>query len=324
MTLAQFISENVDRISLEWEKFAATRLPAASTMTAAERRDHVRAILQRITEDIATPETAREQSEKAKGNADAGGADRTAAQSHGAGRAESGFTADQMVSEFRALRASVIGLWLEQLDRCDRTAFDEMTRFHEAIDQALAESVRSFTRNVDHAKELFLGVLGHDLRTPLGAIMMGATVLLTQEQPDWAHARTAQRILSSGERMDEIIRDLLDFTRGRLGSGIPVDRADMNLDELLRGSIDELAAAHPGCRIVLVSPGSVHGEWDRARLEQVIANLIGNACQHGAQGEPVEVTLTADHEAAVVEIHNQGPMIEPRDLNAIFEPFRAT
>jgi signal transduction histidine kinase len=157
---------------------------------------------------------------------------------------------------------------------------------------------------VDHAKDLFLSVLGHDLRTPLGAVMMGAMLLLTEERSDWAHARTAQRILTSGERMDEIIRDLLDFTRGRLGSGIPLDRADTDLEELLRSSIDELTTAHTRCQIAL-TPGPVHGDWDRARLEQVTANLIGNACQHGAQGEPVEVRLTTDRDTAVVAIHNK-------------------
>lgn len=322
MRLAQFISRNSDRISKEWEKFAATRLPAATTMSLQERRDHIEAILRDITADLAMPQTREQQTEKSKGETDTKEGERSAAKSHGSARAESGYSADQMVSEFRALRACVVRLWVDEMGQCDRRSFDDLTRFHEAIDQALAESVRSFTENVDHAKELFLGVLGHDLRTPLAAMMMGATVMMTEEGADWPHAKTASRILNSGTRMENIIRDLLDFTRGRLGGGIPITRDEMDLDALLRQNIDELAASHGRCRISMSSPGAVIGTWDRARLGQVMANLIGNACQHGAAGELIEVTLAVDGDAAVVAIHNKGAMIAPQHLKTIFEPFR--
>lgn len=122
--------------------------------------------------------------------------------------------------------------------------------------------------------------------------------------------------------MEEMIRNLLDFTRGRLGGGIPVTRDEMDLEALLRQSIDELAAVHDGCSIKLASRGPVGGTWDRARLGQVMSNLIGNACQHGAAGEPIDVSLTVDGDTAVVAIANKGTMIEPQQLDTIFEPFR--
>lgn len=175
---------------------------------------------------------------------------------------------------------------------------------------------------MDHAKELFLGILGHDLRTPLAAVMMGATMMLTQEGADWSHARTASRILSSGTRMEDIIRDLLDFTRGRLGGGIPVTREEMDLDALLRQNIDELSDLHHRCSITFASSVPVIGRWDRARLGQVMANLIGNACQHGAAGEAVTVALRLENDTAVVSIHNKGTRIPPQYLKNVFEPFR--
>jgi signal transduction histidine kinase len=322
MSLAQFIAKSSKRIADEWVKFAATCMPAASSMNLNERRDHIEAILRRITEDLAQPQTSRQQAEKAKGNADAEPSEETGAKSHGSARAESGYSPDQMFSEFRALRACVLRLWLEEQDRFDRAAFDEITRFDEAVDQALAESVLSFSADVEKAKDLFLGVLGHDLRTPLAAVMIGATLMMTREAADWAHAKTAARILRSGTRMDEIIRDLLDFTRGRLGGGIPVSRHEMDLDALLRQCVDELGGAHHRCPITLASPGPSIGSWDRARLGQVLTNLIVNACQHGVEGAPIEVTLGGDDASASVAIHNQGKMIAPSHLNTIFEPFR--
>lgn len=322
MRLAQFISASSNRIIAEWEKFAATRLPAASSMTAEQQRDHIAQMLRRIMKDLDTAQTDLEQAEKSKGKSDATSKEVTAATSHGSERAGSGYTPEQMISEFRALRASVLRLWLEEVDHFDRAMFDEATRFNEAVDQALAESLRSYTLEVDHAKDLLLGVLGHDLRSPLGAIILGATMLLTESGPDWPHAKTASRILNSGSRMEAIVRDLLDFTRGKLGGGIPVVRAEMDLEPLLQQSVDEIGAFHPRCTIELESPGPVVGVWDRDRLGQVLANLIGNACQHGGDGLKVHVTLGADEEAATIAVRNGGATIPAEFLADIFEPFR--
>ena len=157
MRLAHFISKNTERISEEWERFAATRVPAATAMSLAERRDHIEAILRRITQDLATPQSANEQADKSKGMSDAEEGVTTAAKSHGVARAESGYTADQMVSEFRALRACVVRLWVDEMKLCDLDTVEELTRFNEAIDQALAESVRSFTKMWITRKSCFSG-----------------------------------------------------------------------------------------------------------------------------------------------------------------------
>ena len=102
-----------------------------------------------------------------------------------------------------------------------------------------------YAQEVDRFKDVFLGVLGHDLRKPLGAIMMSATVLATQEGPEWQHSKTAARILSSGTRMERLIRDLLDFTRARLGAGIPITCTEVDLEAECRRTVDEIAAFHP-------------------------------------------------------------------------------
>jgi signal transduction histidine kinase len=227
-----------------------------------------------------------------------------------------------MVSEFRALRASVLRLWSEAQNEFDRASVDDVTRFNEAIDQLLAESITRYAQDVDSSKDLFIGVLGHDLRNPLGAIMMSATVMMTEEGPDWPHLKTVARILRSGTRMDEIIGDLLDFTRTRLGSGIPVVRADMDMETVCRQTVDEITAFHPGCVVHFEASGPLRGEWDKGRIGQALSNLVGNAYQHGLEDAPIEVTLRGEPDQVVLTVHNKGPVIAKRDLQDIFNPFR--
>jgi signal transduction histidine kinase len=179
MRLAEFILANREPILAEWETFARTCAPAGHAMDIAALRDHAGAMLTVIAADLQEPQTRLAQSEKSKGRApEADPAVVTAAGEHGSGRADSGFTVDQMVAEYRALRASVIRLWTRAEGALEAGDIEDLTRFNEAIDQSLAESVASFNQNVEEAKETFLAILGHDLRTPLGAIRTSAEFML--------------------------------------------------------------------------------------------------------------------------------------------------
>jgi len=320
--LSQFITESRERIIAEWEVFARSCLPAADAMDLEQRRDHVAGMLKAISKDLETPQTKHEQREKATGNEDAGADSYTASNAHGTDRAASGYTAAQMVSEFRALRASILRLWAEAENDFNRANLAEVTRFNEAIDQLLAESITKYAQDVDRVKDLFLGVLGHDLRNPLGAIMMSATLLMTKEGPEWPHARTAARILTSGTRMEGLIGDLLDFTRARMGAGIPITRSDADLEVACRRTVDEIAAFHPACIMTFQAAGELRGQWDGARIAQALSNLLGNAVQHGAPNRPIAVTLRGEADRVVLSVHNEGRAIPKRHLQDIFDPFR--
>jgi signal transduction histidine kinase len=322
MRLSQFITKSSDRIISEWEVFARSCRPAANVMDLEQRRDHVAGMLKTIARDLDTPQTKREQREKSIGNDDAHIDSETAANSHGMDRAASGYTPEQMVGEFRALRASVLRLWSEAQSEFNRANLDEITRFNEAIDQLLAESIAKYTQGVDRLKDLFLGVLGHDLRNPLGAIMMSARTMITREGPQWQHSKAAGRILSSGTRMHLLIGDLLDFTRSRLGAGIPITRTEVDLEAVCRQTVDEIAAFHPECSIHTAATGTLRGLWDGARIAQALSNLLANAVQHGAQGGPIEVTMRGEPEQVVLSVHNKGDAIPKRNLQDIFDPFR--
>ena len=323
MKLARFITTQSKQIISEWEKFAHSHVPAASTMNIEERRDHIEGMLKAIVADLATPQSKRQQTSKSKGKADFRKGRATAANAHGIDRAATGYTPVEMVSEFRALRASVLRIWTAaRHDVLTRARLDELTRFNEAIDQLLAESLAKYTQDVERSKDLFLGVLGHDLRTPLGAIMMSASVMMMQEGPDWPHARTASRMLNSGRRMDGMVRDLLDFTRSRLGRGIPIARTNIDLETVCRQTIDEITAFYPNRLMHFEVTGRVEGQWDGGRIAQALSNLIGNAHQHGADDAPVEVSIQGDEERVEISIHNRGPVIPKAALREIFNPFR--
>ncbi len=177
--LADFISANVEPILVEWESFARGVWPRGTRAEPAELRDSAEEILLAVVADMATAQSPREQSEKSAGRGGGGAeSDRLdhASQVHGAGRVGSGLTLPAVVAEYRALRASVLRLWQASNPAPDGHDLDDVTRFNEAIDQSLALAVDSYTRRLDTARRMFLGILGHDLRNPLAAITLTAKV----------------------------------------------------------------------------------------------------------------------------------------------------
>jgi signal transduction histidine kinase len=319
--LADFITAERESILKEWEAFAKTCAPASTSMDITALRDHAGEMLTAIAEDLCTTQDKHEQAEKSKGNAPEV-AEKTAAQHHGAGRAESGFTTDQMVSEYRALRASVIRLWTKAQGEILPSDLEDLTRFNEAIDQALAESITRYTQDLDHSKEMFLAILGHDLRTPLGAVMMSAEFMLETKELDEPHLTLTTRISSSAKRMNKMIGALLDFTRSRLGGGIPIVRAEMNMGKVVHDVVEEMAAAHPDRTIKIDARGSLRGEWDCARMSQVLSNLIGNALEYSAARTNAAVDVQGDENSVTIAIHNRGITIPPDELNGIFNPMK--
>jgi signal transduction histidine kinase len=323
MRLPAFMLTHREQILSEWVAFARTCLTSRETMDLAELRDHASAMLDTIAADLNTPQTKLEQADKSEGKSDAepdSGDPDTAAQSHGAARAESGFTVEQMVSEYRALRASVTRLWIETSGELTRADLDDLVRFNEAIDQALAESTLRFTQNLEHSKEMFLAMLGHDLRTPLGAIIGSAHIMVnTKDLPEIA-LRRAFLILNSSQRMNALVGDLLDFTRSRLGRGIPIVRTDMDIARVCRHTVEEIAALHPQRVVNFDATGEVQGRWDPARITQAFSNVISNAVQHGSDKTPINVVVRGGADEVVLAVQNRGPVIPANELDKIFNP----
>ena len=318
MRLSRLIIENIEPILQEWEDFAQTMAVPDKPLDATALRDHAERMLRTIAADLGTEQSSRQQVDKSQGRGPA--ADGTAAESHAITRLVAGFSINQIVSEFRALRASVVRHWMGQIKTGAAFEVDDLIRFNEAIDQALAESIASYTNAVQASRNIFLGILGHDLRTPLSAILLGADVLLRTDDLGERATKITSKIYASVKRANQIVGDLLDFTRSQVGPGIPVKRTHLDIAPVCERIVDESRTVHPEADIRFQASGVTEGDFDGARLEQAFSNLIGNAVQHGARHAPVVVSLEGSADALVFSVHNDGQPIPAEVLPSIFNP----
>ena len=321
MRLSEFILHDMEAILVEWEAFAGTLLPAASGMTPLALRDHAQQILVAVAHDLARPQTREEQSEKSKGRAPGvAGAPETAAQTHAVLRAQGGFDINQLVAEYRALRASVLRRWIEA-SPLDQPGVEDVVRFSEAIDQAVAESVGCFHDQVEWARNLLLGMLGHDMRSPLETILMTANYLGALNAGERVSVAAA-RLIRSGAAMQALLDDLVDFNRTNLGLGLKIVPSDIDLATVMADELEQLRAGSPDRRIELAATGHTLGQWDGARLQQLLRNLVSNALKYAFPDTPVRVALRGEEAEVRLEVTNRGPTIESSTLRRIFDPLQ--
>ena len=322
MRLANFIVANVKPILAEWEAFAAA-LPSGAHMTALALRDHAEAILLASARDMEVKQSLAQQADKSKGH---GGADTPesdqldlASARHADERVGAGFDLIEVVSEYRALRASVLCLWRKSFPQFDLDDIDDITRFNEAIDQSLAGAIRSYTERVDRSRLLFLAILGHDLRNPLNCIRMGAQ-LVSQENRELKLSWALSMIGTESEAIAKLVNDMIDFTSTWLGRAIPLNREPVDLRTLCREVVDEFRVTYPQRTLHFNPRGNLTGNWDAARLRQVVSNLLGNALQHGSPQGPVELSAASEGSTVAMSVHNEGAPIPAETLPTLFEP----
>jgi signal transduction histidine kinase len=238
--------------------------------------------------------------------------------SHARQRERQGFQVEQLVAEYRALRATVLRLWTAASSSVQVEDLDDITRFNEAVDQAIAESLQVFVAEVDRARDLFLGMLGHDLRGPLSTIASSAAVDMRIRPNDSPRAAV---ILRSVAQMKALLDDLVEYTRHRLGSGLAIAPAALQLDHFARNTLDEIEAISRGSVIELDVAGNLQGEWDARRLHQALSNLVFNALKYGLPGAPIRISLDGTRENEVVlAVQNSGRPIPQELLPTLFDP----
>jgi signal transduction histidine kinase len=304
----------------EWEDFASTLEPLANA-NKKELRDHAAAVLTVIAADLTKPQAEHESIAKSKGLGPQA-TDDTAAEIHAADRVAAGFTGEQVMAEYRALRSSVLRLWARQVEITTAGDIEDMVRFNEAIDQAQTESMARYAKMLREAQNLFLAILGHDVRTPLGAVSMGAQVLLQDQTLPSKALKVGLRIFNSSKRMDAIVRDLLDFSTSHLGDGIPVDPHTVDLSEICNSVVEEVKTFHPDRKIDMTIDGDLTGAWDGARMAQVFSNLISNAIQHGRPDSVIKVSMRGFPDEVIYEVRNEGELIPPAKLRTLFDPVK--
>ncbi len=203
----------------------------------------------------------------------------------------------------------------EQLIRTTIRAHELAEAAEEAKERAV-ESEREL-RVVSEFREMFIGILGHDLRTPLSSIVMAAALLLRRGNLDEQDAEMVTRIVRSSQRVTRMVSQLLDLTRARLGGGFPLDISRLDLQVTCQNVVDEL-----GANVELDARGDLTGHWDDDRLTEVLVNLVGNAIEHATLQTTVTLWARTDGDDVVVEVRNQGAPISPNVLPFLFEPFR--
>lgn len=196
-----------------------------------------------------------------------------------------------------------------------------MTRFNEAVDESLTEALGWYSVRIEDARNLLNAVLAHDLRSPLGAIMTSLDVLLQDDSLDAQHVRSVVRARNSATRMKSMIGDLLDFTRTRLGTGLPMAVAECDMGRIVQDVIEEQKAFHPDGVFLCEISGNLTGWWDSSRMQQMIANLLENAATHGTEGSLVSVAADAVNDHITISVHNRG-VIPPEVQRVIFDPLR--
>ncbi|QJR34672.1 sensor histidine kinase [Gemmatimonas groenlandica] len=322
MRLPEFIEANRDAILAAWEEFASTR-EGAEHLDRAALRDHSASMLRDIVADLHRTQSHDTGAHKARAEHDesVGGYD-SAAQAHGAERAHHGFSVGEMVSEFRALRASVLRLWTASRATLDTDDINDLLRFNASVDQSIGESVTRFTSSIDESKDLFLAILSHDLRAPLQTVLMVTDHLATSPSRDTTQSVLVSRASRSVTRMIELVDDLLDFTRTRMGAGLGIASEATDLSTLVQHAVEEIEAAHPQWAF---EPQIEAGLWapvDAARIRQVLANLLSNAVHHGDSSLPVSIRAHGTDRQVVIDVGNFGRVIPAADIAGLFSPFK--
>ena len=320
MKLSTFITAHLENILCEWDIFARTLFPASPTPPQNLLRDHGREILQEIVVDLDTHQTAEQQTEKSKGQADEEVNKKSAAAIHGTLRQASGFTLTQLTAEYRALRATVFRLWMPYMQQHTQESAADMIRFNEAMDQALAESVVTYSENSDRTRDTFLAILGHDLRSPLFTMKLAGSYLMRPAIGTEGTREMGARVARSAASMTAMVNDLLEYARTQLGSGIPLTLLPENMTGICQAALDDAQAGYPDCPFELEAFGDLSGTFDRARLQQLFSNLLNNAAQYRDGTRAVTITALGEADSITVQVCNHGPVIPAQSLQAIFDP----
>lgn len=321
MNISDFIQNRTESILMEWEVFAKTFGAVTSNMSSVDLRNHARQILDFVAKDIATAESAEQATSKSRGGVTPRlECDDSASAIHGRMRYASGFTLLQLIAEYRALRASVLRLWRKEGDIDPADRLDDMTRFNEAIDQSLSEAAVAYTAKLNETRDMFLAILGHDLRSPLAAAMTAGTYLAQPGRHDEEVRQVGLRVKRSAVTMSGMVDDLLALARTQLGDGIAVERRQCDLVEMSRWAIGDANAGHPLAIFQLEAPRELIGNFDQLRLQQLVTNLANNAAQYGTPGKPIIIVVGCEERHAFIKVRNEGATIPMKALPNLFSP----
>ena len=223
--------------------------------------------------------------------------------------------------EMTGLRANGQRLSLEVLGQAVELG-GRKVRMTAVWDISARKAAEEAAARADAFREQLLGVVGHDLRSPLHAIQLSTGSLQRDGVLSESQERHVGHVAAAARRMERMIHELLDYTRARLAGGLPVRPASVALDALMMRVVEEFQLSQPSRLIVPLVEGDVRGYWDESRLGQLLDNLVGNALQHSPADTPVELRLTGNLDGVTLTVRNEGPPVPLEERSTLFEPFR--
>jgi signal transduction histidine kinase len=309
-SLADFLLRERDALASEWAARALTLAVPAAPLTREELESGARETMNTLVlalDPVVPREALAPQMD-------------AIAREHALSRFSRGFALPAVVGEYRVMRAEVLRRWLATGVPLGDAERADLVRFNAAVDRLIMEMSGHYAADQQRARDLLLGTLGHDLRNPLSALTAGSQYLRRRLPAGSAESQVAERLLRATRRMGRLIGDLLDATRTKLGTALPVQPRGMDLEAGCHQVLDELREVHPDRRLWCVVSGDVRGQWDPDRVQQLLSNLIGNALVHGAADEPVTVLLRGGEDAVQIQVRNSGTPIPAEQLRNLFEP----
>jgi signal transduction histidine kinase len=308
--LAEFIQAHEADILADWDAYARSLGHDDMPLDPAGVRDHGPDILHNIVWTLTQPLSGSP--------ADAAQPPHpNAAQAHADARRLQGITVDAILSEYRALRASVLTHWRNAGGGTHARDTSDLARFDEAIDQGIAEAIGRYVQQTKTATDLFIGILGHDIRNPLGTIMVSAEYLVKSRQ---LPATSVAPILNAAARIQGIVEQTMDFSRTQSHGAMPVRRLPGHLGDMLVKVVQETQVRHPDRIFHCDVSGDLEGNWDEHRLGQVLSNLLGNAIAYGARDSIISVKVWSTDDKTSFSVHNHGAAIPQAEQLRIFEP----
>lgn len=351
MHLAEFIEDNFDLILEEWEAFARKlrrELPHEPGAYRLRPSDYAAEVLAAITDDMRSFQTTSMQVAKSQGESRNSRASRQIDQAsvlHAQDRVTTGFDLGALIAEYRALRTNVLRLWSQSASSDNILHMEDLTRFNEAVDQSLSEAVKHFTslaaydrdelftsergarleaQEANHAKDLFLANLSHEMRTLLNATVGWTDILCRSKGLDAEIIEALKVIKQSSSAQLVLIEDMIDVTRIVSGK-MRLELRECDFFEVINAAVSIVrpAALEKDVAInVSLAPAARRGVADPSRIQQIMWNLMSNAVRFTPPGGVVSISLSQDAAGLRLDVKDTGSGIDPDLLPHVFNSFR--
>ena len=307
------LTDNIPKIMTAWQERALMEVKAAHLQESLALRNSLPEYLSQMADALSKTidrTQARKRSDKAEST--------RIGKKHGSERAASlNYTMDQMILEYHILRQVVFDIMEEEKD---------LTRIERevmicSIEQAVNDAATQFSDSLKDYQDNLSHTLVHDLRNPLTIAKVSSELILRNKDTSAYCADKTIKLITSLNRIDLMITELLDASRKKAWEEQKLDFHDCDLDLVLKEIIEGSVLAH-GERFKYVSNGECIGQWNENSLRRLIENLTTNAVKYGLENSPITYTLSTDHDQAIFTIHNEGSPISPEEQLLLFDKFR--